>query len=149
MADEDDDLILSELDDEELVAQMFDDLYDGMREEIMEATQILLDRGWAPYDVLTKSLVGGMTIVGNDFPTTEGLVIAGVAVDRDVDVRIFLRIALLRRGSQCGFQRFEDHFARHALFVGNRVNHQQKLFAHCSNSVDTTRRPLVNFGIRP
>lgn len=67
MADEDDDLILSELDDEELVAQMFDDLYDGMRDEIMEATQILLDRGWQPYDVLTRALVGGMTIVGNDF----------------------------------------------------------------------------------
>ncbi len=26
-----------------------------------------MDRGWQPYDVLTKALVGGMTIVGNDF----------------------------------------------------------------------------------
>ena len=40
MADEDD-LILSELDDEELVAQMFDDLYDGLRDEIMEELEIL------------------------------------------------------------------------------------------------------------
>ena len=31
------------------------------------ATRILLDRGWTPYDVLTKSLVAGMTIVGEDF----------------------------------------------------------------------------------
>jgi 5-methyltetrahydrofolate--homocysteine methyltransferase len=63
----DDEIILSELDDEELVAQMFDDLYDGLRDEIEEGVRILLDRGWAPYDVLTKALVGGMTIVGADF----------------------------------------------------------------------------------
>ena len=67
MADEEDDIILSELDDEELVQQMFDDLYDGLKEEIEEGTHILLDRGWTPYDVLTKSLVAGMTIVGEDF----------------------------------------------------------------------------------
>ena len=30
---EEDDIILSELDDEELVQQMFDDLYDGLKEE--------------------------------------------------------------------------------------------------------------------
>lgn len=67
MSDEEDDIILSELDDEELVQQMFDDLYDGLKEEIMEAVNILLERGWAPYRVLTEALVGGMTIVGNDF----------------------------------------------------------------------------------
>ncbi|MCB1383098.1 MAG: B12-binding domain-containing protein, partial [Notoacmeibacter sp.] len=64
---EDDEIILSELDDEELVQQMMDDLYDGLKEEIVEGTQILLDRGWTPYDVLTKSLVEGMRIVGEDF----------------------------------------------------------------------------------
>lgn len=62
-----DEIILSELDDDDLVAQMFDDLYDGMREEIEEGVNILIARGWAPYDVLTKALVGGMTIVGADF----------------------------------------------------------------------------------
>jgi 5-methyltetrahydrofolate--homocysteine methyltransferase len=66
MSDEED-IILSELDDEELVEQMFDDLYDGLKEEIEEGTNILLERGWAPYDILTKALVGGMTIVGADF----------------------------------------------------------------------------------
>jgi 5-methyltetrahydrofolate--homocysteine methyltransferase len=64
---EEDDIILAELDDEELVQQMFDDLYDGLREEIEEAVNILLGRKWIPYDVLTKALVGGMTIVGADF----------------------------------------------------------------------------------
>ncbi|GKX34781.1 MAG: 5-methyltetrahydrofolate--homocysteine methyltransferase [Rhizobiaceae bacterium MnEN-MB40S] len=63
----DDDIILSELPDDELVQQMHDDLYDGLKEEIEEATQILLERGWAPYDVLTKALVEGMRIVGEDF----------------------------------------------------------------------------------
>jgi 5-methyltetrahydrofolate--homocysteine methyltransferase len=67
MADDDDEIILSELDDDDLVAQMFDDLYDGLKAEIEEGVNILLGRGWTPYDVLTKALVGGMTIVGNDF----------------------------------------------------------------------------------
>ena len=53
---EEDDIILSELDDEELVQQMFDDLYDGLKEEIEEAVNILLERGWQPYDILTKAL---------------------------------------------------------------------------------------------
>jgi methylmalonyl-CoA mutase cobalamin-binding domain/chain len=67
MSDDQDDIILSELNDDDLVAQMFDDLYDGLKEEIEESVHILLDRGWIPYDILTKALVGGMTIVGHDF----------------------------------------------------------------------------------
>ena len=67
MSDQEDDIILAELNDDDLVAQMFDDLYDGLKEEIEEAVHILLDRKWAPYDILTKALVGGMTIVGHDF----------------------------------------------------------------------------------
>ncbi|WP_372604535.1 corrinoid protein [Actibacterium sp.] len=67
MADQEDDLILSDLPDDELVPQMQDDLYDGMKEEIVEGVNILLERGWTPYDILTKALVGGMTVVGNDF----------------------------------------------------------------------------------
>ncbi len=67
MSEEEDDIVLSELDDDELVAQMHDDLYDGLKEEIEEGVNILLERGWAPYDVLTKALVEGMRIVGIDF----------------------------------------------------------------------------------
>ena len=66
MSDEDE-IILADLDDEELVQQMFDDLYDGLREEIEEGVNILIERDWAPYDILTKALVGGMTIVGAAF----------------------------------------------------------------------------------
>ncbi len=64
---EQDDLDLSSLSDDDLVAQVHDDLYDGLREEIEEATNILLGRGWTPYEVLTKALVEGMRIVGIDF----------------------------------------------------------------------------------
>ena len=63
----DEDTVLSELPDDELVQQMHDDLYDGLKEEIEEGVKILLDRGWTPYDVLTKALVEGMRIVGEDF----------------------------------------------------------------------------------
>ena len=64
---DDDEIILADLNDEELVEQMHDDLYDGMQEEVVEGVKILLSRDWTPYDVLTKALVEGMTIVGIDF----------------------------------------------------------------------------------
>src|SRR5918994_6126917 len=64
---ENDDLDLRSLDDDELVPQMHDDLYDGLLEEIQQGVHILLERGWTPYDVLTKALVEGMRIVGEDF----------------------------------------------------------------------------------
>ncbi len=68
MSDEpEDEIVLSELDDGELVQQMHDDLYDGLRDEIEEAVHILLERGWTPYRVLTEALVEGMRIVGIDF----------------------------------------------------------------------------------
>ena len=63
----DDEIILADLSDEELVQQMHDDLYDGLKEEIEEGTNILLERGWAPYNILTEALVEGMRIVGIDF----------------------------------------------------------------------------------
>jgi 5-methyltetrahydrofolate--homocysteine methyltransferase len=61
------DLDLRELDDEELVKQIQDDLYDGLKDEVVEGVEILLERGWQPYRVLTEALVGGMAIVGVDF----------------------------------------------------------------------------------
>ncbi len=67
MSDEEEDIILSELSDEELVQQMHDDLYDGLKDEILEGVNILLEREWTPYKVLTEALVEGMRIVGIDF----------------------------------------------------------------------------------
>jgi methylmalonyl-CoA mutase cobalamin-binding domain/chain len=66
MADEEE-IILSELSDDELVLQMHDDLYDGLKEEIEEGVNILLGRDWIPYKVLTVALVKGMRVVGEDF----------------------------------------------------------------------------------
>jgi len=62
-----DELDLRSLDDEELVQQIHDDLYDGLKEEVEEGVNILLERGWTPYKVLTEALVEGMRIVGIDF----------------------------------------------------------------------------------
>ena len=67
MTEEFDDIILSELNDDELVEQMHEDLYDGLAEEIAEGTQILLDRGWEATKVLDVALVEGMVVVGDDF----------------------------------------------------------------------------------
>ena len=63
----DDDIDLASLDDEELTAQMHDDLYDGLADEIHEGTNILLSRGWSADKVLNDALVAGMRIVGIDF----------------------------------------------------------------------------------
>ncbi len=65
--DYDDDIDLSSLPDDELVEQMHDDLYDGLRDEIIEGTEILLERGWEATKVLDDALVEGMRIVGIDF----------------------------------------------------------------------------------
>ncbi len=64
---DDEDIILADLPDDELVEQMHDDLYDGLKEEIIEGTEILLARGWTADKVLSDALVGGMKIVGIDF----------------------------------------------------------------------------------
>jgi methylmalonyl-CoA mutase cobalamin-binding domain/chain len=58
---------LKGLNDEELVEQVHDDLYNGLKSEIEDATHIFLERGWGPEQVLNKALVEGMRIVGVDF----------------------------------------------------------------------------------
>ena len=50
--DEFEEIDLAGLPDDELVKQMHDDLYDGLADEIVEGTTILLDRGWWPDKVL-------------------------------------------------------------------------------------------------
>jgi methylmalonyl-CoA mutase cobalamin-binding domain/chain len=67
MAEDTGELDLNTLNDDELVQQMHDDLYDGLKEEIEVAVHILLKRGWSPYRTLTEALVEGMRIVGIDF----------------------------------------------------------------------------------
>ena len=58
---------LRSLDDEELVEQVHDDLYNGLKDEVVEATHLFLERGWRPDKVLNDALVEGMRIVGIDF----------------------------------------------------------------------------------
>ena len=56
-----------DLSDAELVEQVHDDLYNGLRDEVIEATNLFLGRGWGPDKVLNDALVEGMRIVGIDF----------------------------------------------------------------------------------
>ena len=68
MSDSDfDEIDLAGLSDDDLTKQMFDDLYDGLGDEIVEGVTILLDRKWTPANVLQLALVEGMRIVGVDF----------------------------------------------------------------------------------
>src|SRR5947207_9446870 len=46
---------------------MHNDLYDGLKAEIVEGTNIFLGRGWEAARVLDDALVAGMKIVGIDF----------------------------------------------------------------------------------
>jgi methanogenic corrinoid protein MtbC1 len=55
------------LNDEELTEQVHDDLYNGLKTEVEEATRIFLARGWSAERVLNDALVEGMRIVGIDF----------------------------------------------------------------------------------
>ncbi len=64
---DEEDLDLSTLDDDELIEQIHDDLYNGLKEEVAEGTDILLERGWGANKILNEVLVTGMTIVGIDF----------------------------------------------------------------------------------
>ena len=64
---DEEDIDLASLNDEDLTAQMHDDLYDGLADEIAEGTNILLGRGWSADKVLNDALVEGMRIVGIDF----------------------------------------------------------------------------------
>ncbi len=69
MTDElhEEEVVLAELSNEDLTAQMHDDLYDGLADEITEGTEILLERGWSADKVLNDALVECMRIVGIEF----------------------------------------------------------------------------------
>src|SRR6185437_16006484 len=58
---------LASLNDEELTEQVHDDLYNGLKAEVEEATRLFLKRGWSAEKVLNDALVEGMRIVGIDF----------------------------------------------------------------------------------
>ena len=65
--EESEEIDLSALNDVDLTAQMHDDLYDGLADEVVEGTELLLSRGWPADRVLGEALVEGMRVVGIDF----------------------------------------------------------------------------------
>jgi 5-methyltetrahydrofolate--homocysteine methyltransferase len=62
-----DEIDITKLETPEILELIQDDLYDGLADEVVNSVEELLKRGMTPYDVLTKGLVAGMEIVGNDF----------------------------------------------------------------------------------
>jgi 5-methyltetrahydrofolate--homocysteine methyltransferase len=58
---------MSNLSDQDLWLQMQDDLYDGLKDEVVAAVHEALRRGYGPTEVLAQGLVAGMDIVGADF----------------------------------------------------------------------------------
>ena len=67
MPESEEEFDLRSLDDTELAEQVHDDMYNGLKAEVEQATHIFLERGWAPERVLNEALVEGMRIVGVDF----------------------------------------------------------------------------------
>src|SRR5258705_900304 len=61
------DFELASLNDEELTEQVHDDLYNGLKTEVEEASRFVMKRGWSAERVLNDALVEGMRIVGIDF----------------------------------------------------------------------------------
>ncbi|HXA92496.1 MAG TPA: hypothetical protein VNU73_04545, partial [Steroidobacteraceae bacterium] len=57
------DFNLRDLNEQELIEQVHDDLYNGLRTEVELATRIFLERGWNAEKVLNDALVEGMRIV--------------------------------------------------------------------------------------
>lgn len=62
-----DQMNLEDMSTEELLEMMMDDLYDGLAGEIVAEVHECLRRGMTAYETMTKGLVAGMDIVGQDF----------------------------------------------------------------------------------
>jgi 5-methyltetrahydrofolate--homocysteine methyltransferase len=62
-----DEIIIQEMATDEILELMKEDLYDGYKEEVEEEVRELIKRDLEPYQVLTRGLVAGMDIVGEDF----------------------------------------------------------------------------------
>ncbi len=58
---------IKEMSIDEIIELIYDDLYDGLADEIIASVKELLSRNMAAQDIMTKGLVGGMDIVGKDF----------------------------------------------------------------------------------
>jgi len=52
---------------DEIIELVYDDLYDGLADEIIASVKELLIRKMAPREIMNQGLVSGMDIVGKDF----------------------------------------------------------------------------------
>ena len=68
-------------------------------------------------------------IVGEHLPAAEGVVLAGLAIDRHAHVDVLAVLAARRRGER-GFERLEDDFPGDALLVRDRLDYFKDLPVH-------------------
>jgi corrinoid protein of di/trimethylamine methyltransferase len=52
---------------DDILELVYDDLYDGLADEIIASVKELLTRKMAPHEIMNQGLVSGMDIVGKDF----------------------------------------------------------------------------------
>ena len=74
MTDDLQDIDLNALSDDELVEQMHNDLYDGMKDEIVEGTKILLSRGFSATKVLDDAPSQTRQLLLRPFPCETGVI---------------------------------------------------------------------------
>jgi hypothetical protein len=72
-------------------------------------------------------------VVGHHQPAAHGLVVAGLAINRDLDIRVLV-VALLCRHGQCRLDRLKDDVLGHTLLVRYRFRYQQDFFCHRSHA---------------
>ena len=78
-------------------------------------------------------------LVGHDEPAAEGTVVAGLAVDRDANVDVFLEALLGSRG-ECHLERGEHDLALDILLARQRIDHQQDVATHVLPSTTDSER---------
>ena len=68
-------------------------------------------------------------IVRHYQPAALGDVVAGLAIDGDLDIGFFF-VALLGRRRQCQLDRLKDNVFRHPLLIGYSLRDQQNFLCH-------------------
>ena len=86
-------------------------------------------------------------LVGHDLPAPEGVVVAGVVVDRDAHVDV-LEIALLQRRGERHLERREHDVPRHVLLARQRVRLQSAILDRVHSATLQFRHQPRPFHVR-
>ncbi len=134
---------LRDLNDHKLTAQNHDDLHNGLKDEIVEPTHMLLDRGRGAEKAPNDALAGGVRIVGIEF--RDGFVFALEALTAANAVRAemeTLRPLLAQAGTDpIGRVVGTDACCREAAIAIE--NAKDTIAARCARARRDTRRGIL------